>query len=527
MVQLEASNISSNYTGVVEIAPHVGATIEAPLSLKKSDQATRIRTVPENKLLGLWRFKGALLVVLDAMTISSSFMLAYFFRFIYPSISDDTIVAPEILNYVQGAALLTLFWVFLIWRDGGYKNGLIIGQESLFHKMRIIFTAGMYALGCLMVISFLFRDLLLSRQVYIMTSVMSLGVLIVLRHLFRSIDRDLASQGMVANRVLITGLNEQSVDFASRLNQTTSLCHVLGLASLDNKETIPDHFADIPVIGDLNEIEEIYNNCNFEILVLPNAMKSNGQGFMEVLNFCESKNIKVYSLPNNFNIAVDQQEVGSFNGIPIMLMRDAAVRPGYAMIKRLMDIIASFLIIVLGSPMWIAAALAIKLNDKGPVFFTQTRSGIHGDPFKMYKFRSMTVDAEKQLESLVDLDKLDEPVFKIKNDPRVTLIGRILRRTSLDEIPQLINVLKGEMSLVGPRPEEMSVVARYTPWQRRRLKAVPGITGHQQIHNRGEASLSKRIQYDLIYIKHQGLFLDLFILLKTIKVVIFGSGVTH
>ena len=145
----------------------------------------------------------------------------------------------------------------------------------------------------------------------------------------------------------------------------------------------------------------------------------------------------------------------------------------------------------------------------------------------MYKFRSMVCDAERKLAELVDIESLAEPVFKLRNDPRVTRVGGFLRRTGLDEIPQLINVLKGEMSIVGPRPEERALVEKYDPWQRRRLKAKPGITGYQQIVNRGHPDLSERIKYDLIYLKHQSLLLDLYIMAQTILVVVRGTGVTH
>jgi len=177
-------------------------------------------------------------------------------------------------------------------------------------------------------------------------------------------------------------------------------------------------------------------------------------------------------------------------------------------------------------PLWIAIALFIKFGSKGPVFFTQVRAGLHGKPFKMYKFRSMVEDAEAKLGEMVDIDNLDEPVFKIKNDPRITAVGRFLRRTSLDETPQLLNVLKGEMSIVGPRPEELALVEKYDHQQRRRLKGLPGITGYQQINNRGEPSLSRRIKYDLVYLKHQGPVLDSYIILKTIWVVIRSKGLT-
>ncbi len=137
----------------------------------------------------------------------------------------------------------------------------------------------------------------------------------------------------------------------------------------------------------------------------------------------------------------------------------------------------------------------------------------------------MVQDAEQRLCQLVNFDSLEEPVFKIKNDPRVTPVGGFLRRTGLDEIPQLINVLKGEMSIVGPRPEQAELVERYNVWQRRRLKGVPGITGYQQVINRGIPCLSQRIDYDLYYLKHQSLSLDLQILFKTVGVVIRGDGI--
>jgi len=200
------------------------------------------------------------------------------------------------------------------------------------------------------------------------------------------------------------------------------------------------------------------------------------------------------------------------------------MRPFYSSVKRVIDVALSLTLLVLGFPVWCLIALLIKVSDKGPVFFIQERVGLHGIPFRMYKFRSMVADADKKLDEVVDVESLDEPVFKLQNDPRVTRIGRFLRNTSLDEIPQLLNVLKGEMSLVGPRPEEKTLVERYTALQRRRLKAKPGITGLQQVVNRGVPSLSARIKLDLIYMKQQGLLIDLYILFRTVFVVMKRVG---
>ncbi len=195
--------------------------------------------------------------------------------------------------------------------------------------------------------------------------------------------------------------------------------------------------------------------------------------------------------------------------------------------KRTIDLAGAVILLILVGPLLLLCAAAIVADSRGPVFFRQERLGLNGRVFRMYKFRSMVPDAEEKLKELVDLETLREPVFKLRKDPRVTRLGAFLRKTGLDEIPQLVNVLLGSMSLVGPRPEEEKVVAKYNAHQRRRLKAKPGLSGLQQVECRGVQSLSRRITYDLIYMKHQSLLLDSYILYKTVIVVIRGSGTTH
>ena len=216
--------------------------------------------------------------------------------------------------------------------------------------------------------------------------------------------------------------------------------------------------------------------------------------------------------------------MGSYNGVPLLLLRDATQHPTYAAIKRVLDIILALMILALGAPLWLGIAIVIKLTSKGPVLYIQERTGMNGKPFRMLKFRSMVDGADEKLDELVDFSLMEEPVFNIRKDPRVTQLGAILRRTSLDEIPQFINVLKGEMSVVGPRPERTELVQIYNDHQWRRLKAKPGITGYQQIMSRGDPSLAKRIEYDLFYLKNQSLWFDVNILLKTTIVVARGDG---
>ncbi|MCU0489982.1 MAG: exopolysaccharide biosynthesis polyprenyl glycosylphosphotransferase [Chloroflexaceae bacterium] len=193
-------------------------------------------------------------------------------------------------------------------------------------------------------------------------------------------------------------------------------------------------------------------------------------------------------------------------------------------LKRTLDIGISVIALLFAAPIMLLTALAIKLDSPGPVFFRQTRVGKWGETFDCYKFRSMHIDAEERLKELIARNEADGPVFKIKNDPRITRVGRIIRKLSIDELPQIFNVLKGEMSWVGPRPAIPREVAQYTYEQVQRLQVIPGITGLQQVSGRSNVDFKRWIELDLQYIAEQSLWKDIQILLKTIPAVLFSRG---
>ena len=194
------------------------------------------------------------------------------------------------------------------------------------------------------------------------------------------------------------------------------------------------------------------------------------------------------------------------------------------LLKRSIDIVGGIVGCTVLLILLPVVALAIKLDSRGPVFFKQTRIGKGGQPFRCYKFRTMRPDAEALLDDLIDIEALEEPAFKLEDDPRVTGIGRILRRWSIDEIPQFWNVLRGDMSLVGPRPEESRIVARYNDWQRRRLAVKPGISGPMQVSGRANLPLNQRVRLEIDYIENYSLRRDLAILLQTLPTVFAGEG---
>ena len=482
----------------------------------------------------LWRFRSQLLVMADAVLVLGSCLAAYHIRFSLERLSifipvKDAIPDPRV--YIIASLMISVTWILLIWRDGGYKTSLY-SLNPMSYQFRSVVGAGAKSVGLLMASSFLLRPLLISRVFLIMAFGLALIMTVLIRLSLSMLDRWLGARGIVLNRFVVLGSIDHSTPFIRRLNAFKGSLRVTGAISIEQeRDTGLQQSEELPDLGNIHDVEAIYERQRFNGLVFA----TNGYDYvchpaakdavMGALNFCESKGIPFYIVPDSLDVAVARSEVGSFCGFPVIRLRDSAVHPVYGAIKRILDVALSLLGLILGLPVWAGIAATIRLTSKGPAIYSQIRMGANGRPFRMYKFRTMVWNAEKLLDDLVDFDALKEPVFKLKNDPRVTRFGGILRRTGLDEAPQLLNVLLGHMSLVGPRPEQVELVDKYTVWQKRRLKGKPGITGYQQVMSRGDPVLSRRVDYDLYYLKNQSFLLDLFILCKTIVVVIKGEGI--
>ncbi len=210
--------------------------------------------------------------------------------------------------------------------------------------------------------------------------------------------------------------------------------------------------------------------------------------------------------------------------LPVLEYDTWDVSRSTVLLKRTFDILFAGLALLMLAPFVPLIALAIKLDSRGPVFFTQLRAGVNGRPFRLFKFRTMREDAEEALSDVLSFDELEEPMFKLREDPRVTRVGSVLRRLSLDELPQLLNVLRGEMSVVGPRPEQIELVERYRPEHRFRLRVKPGMTGPMQVFGRGELTFAERLSVELDYVENMSLTRDLRILFLTFPVLFRGTG---
>jgi exopolysaccharide biosynthesis polyprenyl glycosylphosphotransferase len=257
------------------------------------------------------------------------------------------------------------------------------------------------------------------------------------------------------------------------------------------------------------------------VFIVPRAWLNGIEG---AVRLCEEQGVKTSIALDLYDLAVARPLVTELEGMPMLTYSTTPSSEGKLALKRAIDLIGSAFLLLVVSPLFLIIAAAIKLTSKGPVFFRQTRVGLNGRHFILLKFRSMVVDAEQRLREIAHLNEMDGPVFKVRHDPRVTPVGRLLRKTSLDELPQLINVLRGEMSLVGPRPPVPSEVVAYAPWQKRRLSMKPGITCLWQVNGRNTIDFDQWMKLDLEYIDNWSLGLDLKIVGKTVPAVLLGKG---
>ena len=274
----------------------------------------------------------------------------------------------------------------------------------------------------------------------------------------------------------------------------------------------------------LHQLPEILYAHPVECVIFADASPSSPEVEKAILA-CETVGVEAWLAVDFVNSSVARARLEDFHGKPLLVLSTGPPVSWQLALKRLGDVLGAAVgLLVLGPLLMLPIAVAIKLTSPGPVLFSQRRSGARGRPFTMYKFRSMVSDAETLRVPLEALNEASGPVFKMKRDPRVTPLGRVLRRTSLDELPQLWCVLKGEMSLVGPRPPIPSEVDRYDPWHRRRLSMRPGLTGLWQVSGRSDIPFEEWMRLDLQYIDNWSLWLDLRILLCTVPAVLHGVG---
>ncbi len=411
----------------------------------------------------------------------------------------------------------------------------IFSAVGLYHSMRLssrrleaidIFKATSLGTAIIYAASAVFNMTMITPIFLIVFWETSLLVTLLSRFLLRFTLDQVRVRGRNLRNILLAGTNDRVVQFAQKIKGNPALGYEIA-GFIDNKwacQTDGDLIRNYPLIQPEALSDYIRDNVVDEVVIgLP--MKTHYDRYSHVIGLCMEQGINVRIIADLFFTQIAKSKVEIFEGNPTITLYTGTMNYGAQLVKRLLDITLSLTLLILLMPVFIFTALCIKFGSPGPVFFCHERLVLTKRLFSIYKFRTMVVDAEELQKDLEKLNEADGPVFKIKNDPRVTSVGQFLRTSSIDELPQLFNVLKGDMSLVGPRPLPVRDYKEFDQrWFTRRFSVRPGITCFWQINGRSEIPFTKWIELDLRYIDTWSLQLDMWILLRTIPAVLKGAG---
>jgi exopolysaccharide biosynthesis polyprenyl glycosylphosphotransferase len=422
--------------------------------------------------------------------------------------------------YLPFNALFSLGIPLILWANASYENWRVQAWlDQVFH----VAGAVVIAVTVVLAASFVIRPLVYSRLLILEGLVFMILLMALARGVVRLVLRYLRRKGIGVKRVVIVGAGE----VGRRVMRTVVARPDLGYQIVgyvdDNPNKGEGEIGRFKGLGSLDGLPAAIEDEAVDevIITLPWTYH---RRILNVLRECARRDVMARLVPDLFQMSLSRVEVSDLGGVPLVEIREIAFSRVALIAKRAMDFTGAALALILGWPLFLLIAVAIKLDSPGPIFFRQRRVGKNGEPFDIYKFRSMRTGADAEKANLSGLNDGEEALFKIRDDPRVTRVGRLLRQTSLDELPQFFNVLRGEMSLVGPRPQIPAEVAQYQPWHRRRLSVPPGITGMWQISGRSDLSFDEMVLLDLYYIEHWTPWLDFTILLRTVPKVLMGKG---
>lgn len=426
-------------------------------------------------------------------------------------VRNDPTLTRQWPLYGGVAVIWTLVFIVLAPQRALFTSTLLEALTRLF--LAVLLAATSFA-GLL----YLVNGVAIDRWTFTWFVILNLVVLVVIHLGFRTFVRWQQQRGN-RRRVLVVGEVNAAIRLADEFaHRPWTGVQVVGYVSDER-----DAPTSLPRLGGLHNLVTLVRRCQIDevIFALP---PSRYDHVVELSLQLLKEPVMIHTVPTALDLAFARTPVDSVGGIPLVSLRESALTDSQRVVKRLFDIVVSLLLIILLSPLMLLIALLIKLESPGPIIFRQERIGEHGRRFQMLKFRSMYVDADRRWREVAQRDEHGRLIHKVKDDPRVTRVGRKLRRTSLDELPQLFNVLRGEMSLVGPRPEMPYIAAEYEPWQWQRFRVPPGMTGWWQVNGRSDKPMHLHTEDDLYYIQNYSFWLDLRILLKTLIVVWQGHG---
>jgi exopolysaccharide biosynthesis polyprenyl glycosylphosphotransferase len=436
--------------------------------------------------------------------IHLAYGLAYAVRFYYQPFIDEFPLdkgLPSYAIYLEAAPLILCAWAFSLSRRGTYTRLQVPAMDELIRLAH----ASLIGLVLSMSAMFLYRDNSYSRIVFVLGGLISYLLLYVYRQTVKVLYVLWVRATKSPNRVLVLGNGRLSKSLKKILDRQ-------GDRAILKKDT-----------GDVTEICRAIARSRIQEVLVTDA-KMDHKSTVKLALYCEERGVSLRIFPDIMEIRMGEVVIDDSFGIPMFQLKPVSLHGTAFLMKRIVDVaLASLILGVLFVPLLVVAML-IKLTSSGPIFYKQARMGFRGRSFQFLKFRTMVKEADILLEELKKHSDRSGPVFKMKNDPRITIIGRFLRRYSIDEIPQFLNVLFSEMSLVDPRPQVLWEAAAYDEWAKKRLNVLPGITGLWQVSGRAELTYEEMIDLDVYYIEHWSPGLDFKILSKTVPAILMGKG---
>jgi exopolysaccharide biosynthesis polyprenyl glycosylphosphotransferase len=451
-------------------------------------------------------------LVLDVLVIEFSLLFAYWLRFYSPLINWFPVTKgfPPFQAYLEASIFLVVVWIFIFRHFDFYRPRRNTTPIDEFYQIIKAVSLGMLTM---MSMSFFYRGFSFSRLVFLYIWLISIFLLTISRTILIYIEHRRHRNGKGVLNVALLGKALTLHSIIENINKFPGL----GLKICGHIGEKNDALPQIAHLGSISELPEIIRKKGIHTLIIASGERP-GEDLWSILNLCEGLNVEFLLLPDLVEIFTSQLQIFQIGGLPTLRIKDVRMKGWQGLIKRAFDILFSIITLIILSPLFFIIGLFIKMDSKGRIFYKQDRVGFDGKEFMIYKFRTMREDAEA----------VTGPVWATEQDPRRTRVGKFLRRTSLDELPQFFNVLKGDMSVVGPRPERKFFVEKFKtqiPRYLERHRVKSGLTGWAQINGlRGNSPIEERTQFDIFYIENWSLAFDFKIILKTIRAVMVGEN---
>ncbi|MFC1663303.1 sugar transferase [Patescibacteria group bacterium] len=444
---------------------------------------------------------SALLVPIDYLMIVAAGFLAYYLRF-SSSLTELRPVLYELplAEYINIILMVGIIWLAVFAISGLYK---IAGPRRLVDELAKIFVACSTGVMLIIILIFFQRELFSSRFIILAGWVLSIIMVSLGRIIIRLVQQSLYRQGIGLHNVVVIGSDKTTDDIVAQLSSQPN--H--GYRIIERFHQFSDEV--------VQKISERRKHQSIEEIILADSSIQR-EATRKLLDYCDIHHITFKYAADLFDTQSTNLDIHDIASVPIIEVKRTPLDGWWRIIKRVFDVVGSVILLILFSPLLLITAILIKIDSRGPIIVKLNRIGIHGKKFTFYKFRSMIDNAAALKPELLKYnERKDGPLFKMRRDPRITKVGRFIRRTSIDELPQFYNVLKGNVSLVGPRPHEPEEVARYEKRHHKLLNIKPGVTGMAQISGRSDLSFEEEVKLDTFYIEHWSLKLDIQILLKT------------